>query len=199
VGSTMNVGPIAGTAVQVVQTTDYPWSGNVSITLKPAVTKAFAVRIRVPDRSVSTLYSSTPDANGITSISVNGNAVTPSIANGYASICRTWTAGDKIDLVLPMIVQRVKAVANVKADVGLVALQYGPLIYNIENVDYSADVGTFALGSTATLSAQWNGSLLNGVTTIHGTFTNGTALTAVPHFARMNRGGNRSIVWIKEQ
>jgi DUF1680 family protein len=199
VGGTMSVGTIAGTSVQVVQTTDYPWSGNVSITINPAAARAFAVKIRVPDRSVSTIYSSSPDANGITSVSVNGAAVTPTISNGYATICRTWTAGDKIDLVLPLAVQRVKAVSQVAADVGRVALQYGPLIYNIENVDYGVDVDTLILSSSAALTAQWNGSLLGGVTTITGKFTNGTAMTAIPHYSRMNRGGNRSIVWIKDQ
>ncbi len=199
VGGTMSVGTINGTAVQVVQATDYPWSGSVSITVNPAAATAFAVKIRVPDRSVSSLYTSTPDANGITSVAVNGATVTPTISNGYATICRTWTAGDEIDLVLPLAVQRVKAVSNVAADVGRVALQYGPLIYNIENVDYSADVGTFILSPSAALTAQWNGSLLNGLTTITGKFTNGTAMTAIPHYARMNRGGTRSIVWIKDQ
>jgi DUF1680 family protein len=199
VGGTADVGSVAGTDVQVVQTTDYPWSGHVSITLNPAAATSLAVKIRVPDRSVSTLYSSTPSANGVISVSVNGAAVSPTIMNGYLTICRIWAPGDEIQLEFPLAVQRVKAVSQVAADVGRVALQYGPLIYNIENVDYAVDVDTLVLSPNAALSAQWNGSLLDGVTTINGAFADGTPLTAIPHYARMNRGGNRSIVWIKDQ
>ncbi|MBN1652558.1 MAG: glycoside hydrolase family 127 protein [Deltaproteobacteria bacterium] len=198
VGGTVDVGALAGAGVRVRQETDYPWSGDVSITVNPATPARFAVRIRVPDRSVSTIYSSTPEASGITSLSVNGAAVTPTIADGYASVCRTWTAGDTIDLQLPLAVQRVKAVSQVAADIGRVALQYGPLIYNIESVD-SGDVANLVLSPSAALSAQWNGSLLGGVMTITGAFSNGAAMTAIPHYARMNRGGNRSLVWIRDQ
>jgi len=56
----------------MVQATDYPWSGKLALTVNPKTPKNFSVRIRVPDRGVSSLYRSTPDANGITSIAVNG-------------------------------------------------------------------------------------------------------------------------------
>ena len=61
------------------------------------------------DRDVSSLYRSTPEANGITSIAVNGQTVKPVIEKGYAVITRAWKAGDKVDVVLPMKVQRVHA------------------------------------------------------------------------------------------
>jgi len=198
VGGTVDVGKVAGTGVQVRQTTDYPWSGDVSITVNPATPVSFAVKIHVPDRSVSALYSSSPEANGIASVSINGAAVTPTVVDGYATICRTWTAGDTINLQLPLTVQRIKAVPQVLTDIGRVALQYGPLIYNIENID-SGDVDNLILSSSAALSAEWNGSLLSGVMTIKGAFTNGASMTAIPHYARMNRGGNRSLVWIRDQ
>ena len=86
-----------------------------SIRSKPS---AFSVRIRVPDRSVSALYASAPEANGITSISVNGAAVKPAVEKGYAVISRTWKAGDRIDLVLPLKVQRVQADRRHRRDPG---------------------------------------------------------------------------------
>ena len=61
IGSTMTVENVAGTDVQMVQKTDYPWSGNVSITVNPAAEKSFSIRIRVPNRSVSELYTGTPE------------------------------------------------------------------------------------------------------------------------------------------
>ncbi len=97
IGSTITLENVAGTDVQMVQETDYPWSGKVSITVNPKARKNFSVSIRVPNRGVSSLYKSTPDANGITSVAVNGSAVKPVMDKGYAVITRTWKAGDKIE------------------------------------------------------------------------------------------------------
>jgi DUF1680 family protein len=218
VGSTVTVENVAGTDVQMVQATDYPWNGKVSITVNPKTPKRFSVRIRVPNRNVSRLYRSTPDSNGITSIAVNGSVVGPDIDKGYVVITRAWKAGDRIDLVLPLKVQRVRASEKVAADQGRVALRYGPLVYNIEKVDQDI---TQALGPASALTTEWRGDFLGGVVVVRGTFADGTPLMAIPNFARYNRdpagapapgspygagGGARpaprpptSIVWIREQ
>ena len=195
VGSTVDVGKVAGTDVQLAQATDYPWSGKVSITVNPAQARQFAVRVRVPNRNVSGLYTSTPAVNGIASLAVNGAAVTPAVENGYAVINRTWSAGDKIELELPMQVQRVKASEKVAADVGRVTLRYGPLIYNIEAIDQKMDQ---VLGGDSKLSVEWKPELLGGVMVIKGTFADGSAMMAIPNYVRNNRGG-RSMVWIRDQ
>ena len=184
VGSTVTVENVAGTDVQMVQATDYPWSGKVSITINPRAPKTFSVRIRVPNRSVSSLYTSTPDANGITSVSVNGAAVKPVVDRGYAVMTRTWRAGDRIDLVLPLRIQRVRASEKIVADQGRVALRYGPLVYNIEKVDQDI---TQVLSPGTALTTEWKGELLGGVTVIRGTFADGTPLLAIPNYARYNR------------
>ena len=207
IGSTVTVEDVAGTDVQMVQATKYPWSGKVSITVKPAAEKKFSVRIRVPNRGVSNLYTPAPRADGITSIAVNGSRITPPIQKGYAVITRTWKAGDKIDLVLPMKVQRVKASGKIAAAAGQVALRYGPLIYTAESVDQ--DLGNI-LSPDSALTTEWKGKLLGGVMVIKGTWANGKALTAIPYYARDNRavvpprkGGARralrSSVWLRDQ
>jgi DUF1680 family protein len=185
VGSDVTIDKIAGTDVQMIQKTNYPWDGKVAITVNPKAAKRFAMRIRVPHRNVSVLYSTTPDADGITSIKVNGAEVKPTIDHGYAVIDRTWKAGDRIDLEVPMRVQRVRAVEKIEADRGKVALRYGPLVYNIEK----ADVGdvTKALPPDAPLTTEWRGDLLNGVMVIKGTFADGSPMLAIPNYARMNR------------
>ncbi len=184
VGSTVTVENVAGTDVQMVQATDYPWSGKVSITVNPKTTARFAVRIRVPNRAVSSLYRSVPDANGLTSLAVNGSVVRPAIEKGYAVIARTWRAGDRIELVLPMRVQRVRASDLIAANRGRIALRYGPLVYNIEKVDQDL---TKALGASSSLATEWRGDLLGGVTVVKGAFTDGTPLVAIPNYARYNR------------
>jgi DUF1680 family protein len=195
IGSSVTIPDISGTTVQMVQNTSYPWSNSVAIIVNPSTPANFTLYIRIPNRTFSALYTSTPAISGLTSIQLNGSALTPLISNGYASINRTWTAGDEVDLVLPMAIQRVRASNKVNADAGLVALQYGPLIYNIESVDQDI---TQVLSSSAPLSTQWNGSLLGGLMQVTGTFNNGSKLTAIPNYARLNRGGSTA-VWFSGQ
>jgi DUF1680 family protein len=186
---------VAGTRVQLVQTTDYPWNGRVAITVNPAEEKLFNLRIRVPDRNVSQLYTASPAVGGLTSLAMNGTPVTPVIEQGYAVLSRPWQAGDKIEFDVPLQVQRVKASDRIAATRGRVALRCGPLIYNLESVDQDVEC---VLRPDVELTTQWNGDLLGGVLVIKGVSAGGALLTAIPNYARLNRGG-RSIVWIKDQ
>ncbi len=200
VGTTIDVGTVAGTDVQVVQTTDYPWSGKITLTINPASAVALTLKLRIPNRTISPTYTNSPAvSSGLTSLAVNGQAVTPTLSSGYAVICRTWKAGDTVDLELPMTAFRITT-SQVGADKGRTALQYGSMVYNIEDIDYNgANLDNLVLPPTAALTTQWNGSLLDGVTTIKSTFADGTTMTAIPNYARLNRGGKRSIVWIRNQ
>ncbi|HET9986808.1 MAG TPA: beta-L-arabinofuranosidase domain-containing protein [Longimicrobiales bacterium] len=184
VPSTVTVEDVAGTDVELVQETNYPWEGKVRIRVSPASARTFAVRVRAPDRMVSGLYRATPAANGIARIAVNGKVVRAPVERGYAVITRTWKPGDTIDLLLPMRVQRVYADPRIEADRGRVALKYGPLLYNIEREDQEIDQ---ALDPHAPLTTEWRGDLLGGVTVIRGRFANGAPLLAIPNFVRGNR------------
>jgi hypothetical protein len=216
VGSTATVEGVGGTDVEMVQATDYPWNGKVAITVNPKKAGRFSIRIRVPNRSVSDLYASAPEADGIDSIAVNGTTIDPPVEKGYAVISRTWKAGDKIDLVLPLKAQRVRGIDAVTATRARVALRYGPLVYNIEKVDQDI---TQVLPPDSPLNVEWRRDLLGGVMMIKGSFAGGGEMTAIPNFVRNNRGpvpdpaavkpaagGARpapppptSIVWIREK
>jgi DUF1680 family protein len=184
VGSTIRLENVAGTDVEMVQATDYPWSGKLAITVNPKSPKMFSVRVRVPDRGVSSLYKPTPAANGIESLKVNGQTVKATMEKGYAVITRAWKAGDKIEAVLPMKPQRVHASDKIEATRGKVALRYGPLIYNIEHVDQDI---TKTLAPDSPLTTEWRADLLGGVTVIKGKFADGSPLLAIPNYARTNR------------
>jgi uncharacterized protein len=186
VGSKIDVGQVAGTGLTMVQETDYPWHGAVAITVNPAEPKDFAVRVRVPNRKTSKLYAATPLVSGLKHLSVNGKPYEAKIENGYAVITRRWRAGDKIELELPLEVQKVTADPRIEADRGKVALRYGPLMYNVETADQPRI--DLALG-TELLSAAWRGDLLGGVVAIAGKWQDGSPLLAIPHFVRMNRAG----------
>ena len=184
VGSTINLENVGGTDVQMVQATNYPWDGKVTITVNPKVSKNFSLRIRAPQRNVSSLYHGTPDTSGITSLAVNGTAVKPAMDRGYAVIARAWKAGDKVEVVLPLKVQRVRASGMIEATRNKVALRYGPLLYNIEQVDQDI---TKALSADSPLTTEWRGDLLGGVMVIQGKFADGSPMMAIPNFARTNR------------
>ncbi|MGB2821636.1 MAG: beta-L-arabinofuranosidase domain-containing protein [Phycisphaerae bacterium] len=203
IGSTARIEGIGGMDVEMVQATKYPWDGKVGITVNPAKSGKFSVRVRLPRRDVSVLYTAKPKADGIASIAVNGSAITPPVEKGYAVITRTWKAGDKIDLVLPMKVQRVKGSDKIATTAGQVALRYGPLMYTAESVDQDI---TGTLSGDSALTTEWRGDFLGGVMVIKGRWSDGKALLAIPYYARNNRtagaakGPDRgSSVWLKDQ
>ncbi|MDE1150025.1 MAG: glycoside hydrolase family 127 protein [Azospirillaceae bacterium] len=184
IGSRINVGDVAGTGVELVQKTNYPWDGAVAMTVNPERPNRFAVRIRVPDRATSPLYTAVPPVRGLESLVVNGQPVEYRMEKGYAVVERDWTAGDRIDFVLPLAVQRVTGDDRVEATRGRVALRYGPLVYNVERAD-QPDIDK-PLSATA-LTAEWRPDLLGGVVAITGTWQDGTPMLAIPNYARMNR------------
>ena len=222
IGGRVALGTVAGTAVDIVQETNYPWDGAVTLTVNPGAPASFAVRIRVPTRDVSALYRAVPNGDGITGITVNGAPVKAAESRGYIEIVRRWRKGDRIAFVLPLPVQRVYGSDRIVSGndrpspvKDRVALRVGPLVYNIEKVDQNI---ASVLEPSAPLSREWRGDLLGGVSVVTGTFAGGARMTAIPNYARYNRnppappppspgaGGQRpappppeSIVWIREK
>lgn len=186
VGSRIHVGDVAGTGVEVLQQTEYPWKGAVSITIRPDQPKAFSLHLRIPDRTTSKLYNDSPAIRGVKRLTVNGEPVVLTIQKGYAVVTREWKEGDRVELELPMQPQRVKAHPRIDADAHLTALKYGPLIYNVE----TADNGSIDRHiSDASLQTEWRPDLLGGVMVIKGKWADGSDLVAIPNYARMNRVG----------
>jgi len=205
IGSTINVERVCGTDIVMVQKTDYPWDGNVTITVNPKDEKEFTLFVRVPDRKTSELYEAIPEVKGLLSLSVNGEAMTPVINKGYAEIKRTWKTGDIVEFELPMTIQRITADPRIEADRGKVALRYGTLLYNFEEVDNGDEINKGRLG-TNPLTAEWTPDFFNGMMLIKGTWADGKPMLAIPNFARMNRNEprdpkintSRSNVWVNQ-
>jgi hypothetical protein len=78
----------------------------------------------------------------------------------------------------------VKADSRIKADTGLVALRYGPLIYDVETADQPNLEQAL---SDAPLQMEWRPDLLGGVMAMTCKWQDGTPMLAVPNYARMNR------------
>ena len=121
---------------------------------------------------------------------VNGRSIEAEVSGGYAELNRLWRPGDRVDLTLPMEAQRVYADDRVTADRGRVALQRGPIVFNVEDVDHFRPVRPLVLKPDAALETNWKGDLLGGVMVIKGRVldeTNEVDLMATPNFTRLNR------------
>jgi DUF1680 family protein len=193
-GSVVTLPNVAGAPLRLEQTTDYPWQGQVTLTVQPAARRTFAMHLRVPNRQTSLLYTNTPPCAEVLRVAVNGKPVKATVRDGYVSLRRAWQPGDRVELELPLPVQRIKADDRIAANRGRVALRRGPLIYNVESVDQNLES---ALPPATPLNTEWRPDLLGGVVVIKGTWANGAPLLAIPNYARLNRGG-RSLVWMRE-
>jgi DUF1680 family protein len=203
-----------GRRVELRQTTEYPWKGDVSITVTPDAEADFAVRVRVPgwarEQPVpSLLYRYEDSAGRPYTLSVNGQPVKAELVRGYAVLKRRWKAGDTVQLSLPMPVRRVVSDDRVAANKGRVALERGPILYAIEAIDNGGDVFNVVLPDDATLSAKHRPDLLGGVTVITGralglypgedgrtVVTREQDFLAVPYSVWSNRGEDRMAVWL---
>jgi len=112
-----------GTPIKIVQKTNYPWDGRVDFEVSPATPKEFTVYVRLPEWSSHSNFKA-GFAEGITDRK-----------NGYGQIRRRWSPGDKFSLSFDLVPQLIEANARVVENRGRVALQRGPLVYCLEQLD----------------------------------------------------------------
>jgi len=151
-----------GTGLKVEQKTNYPWDGNVEITVSPAKKKEFTLYVRIPGW-----------VSGA-KVRVDGKNVKERINRGdYLPIRRKWESGDRLQLEFDMAPQLVTSHPRVYENVGKVAVQRGPLVYCLEQLDQSgsSSVVNVALPvgrkSSQTFRTEHRVGLLGGVTVVH--------------------------------
>ena len=168
--------------LSLVQETNYPWDGNVKLTVNADASFKKEIRVRIPGWC---------DAYSLT---VNGETVEAPVEKGYAVISRKWNDGDVIGLSMEMPVKMVAADERVKADEGKRAVQRGPLVYCLEEVDNQEYDNVF-LSSSSTLTPAFDTDLLGGVVRIEGE-TDGQPFRLIPYYSWDNREAGRMKVWI---
>jgi uncharacterized protein len=125
---------VAGTPIEVAQETQYPAADTIALTLHPASATAFTVYLRVPG------WLAQPP-----SIQLNGRPFpAPARPGTYASIHRTWRAGDRIELTLPQSF-RTEPIDELHRET--VALMRGPVQYVALNPTAELSQQRFALPS----------------------------------------------------
>lgn len=202
-----------GTAVQITQTTNYPWNGTVDFTLNPAKRKNFEMAIRIPGWAQnqplpSDLYSFTKKDDTLFTLMVNGKPAEYQLENGYAVIKREWKKGDVIQLTLPMPIRQVAANKKVVADQDKIALQRGPIVYCAEWPEHSEGrVLNLVVNPETAFTASYRPDFLDGVTVIkaeveqskrtidHQINVSKATFEAIPYYAWANRGPGEMAVW----
>jgi len=184
--------------------TDYPW--NETVTVK--VTKA-------PDKAVLALRI--PGWCTKHSVKVNGREAKYILEDGYAQLTGL-SAGDTVELVLDMPVVVVEANPRVREDIGKVAVQRGPVVYCLEEVDNGKDLHRVFLEKDAAFKCEYDKGFFGGAVLLKSSgkrlcqedwepdtlyrkaavakYEN-AALKWVPYYLWANRGAGEMICWVR--
>lgn len=198
---------VADGEVRLVQETDYPWSGTVRLTVADTHGTPWALALRLPG------WCRKP------SLTLNGKRVALENVRrkGYAVLSRAWREGDALELSLPMPIERIAAHPRLRHNCGRIALQRGPLVYCIEEIDNGPHLNDLVLPRSAKLRAAHEPKLLGGVVAITGKAqrrdlaawggelyradavkSRTVPFMAVPYYAWSNRKPGEMLVWIRE-
>ncbi|HDZ41516.1 MAG TPA: glycoside hydrolase family 127 protein [Bacteroidetes bacterium] len=198
---------LGGKKFKLGQVTEYPWSGDVKIAVDPGAKRKFKILLRIPgwvyNKPVpSDLYYYANPGDAEWTLTVNGVPYERIIMNGYVEIEREWKRGDIIELKLPMDIHMVKAHDKVKADSGKLALQRGPIVWCVEEIDNETGVFNFRIPENAGFQFSFSREMTYPTGIITGTVRDNhgrdVSLTAVPYAYRANREAGGMTVWLNE-
>jgi hypothetical protein len=209
------------TPLRIMQRTDYPWQGRVTLSVEPERPVEFTLAVRIPgwtrgaampgdlyrfaDQPVR-LKPDTTDDNAMPvpvvsgfsrtvedqpTLTLNGKPVALALDRGYARITRRWQKGDVVLLDLPMPIRRVVAHDGVAENRGKAAIERGPIVYAVEAIDNGGSLKGLRVPLDAALDQEFRKDVLGGVVVV-----TGKGLLAVPYFAWANRGKGEMAVWV---
>lgn len=200
--------------VQLRQQSNYPWNGNIKLTVNPVSKTNFPLHVRIPGWAVNQpvpgeTYQFTDKTDSTFTMALNGKAVKYNMQNGYAVITREWKKGDVLTLNLPMPVRKIKAIDSVKVNVNKIALQRGPLMYCVEQVNTDQNKQSYIVPENTAFNTVYDQNMLNGIVMIKaqvpvltptadgsGIKTGQGTLTAIPYYSWANRGKSEMQVWL---
>ena len=200
-----------GTGLKVAQKTNFPWDGAAEITVTPAKPADFTFYLRIPGWS-----------NG-TQVSVNGKPVSGVTPGQYLALAHRWSPGDEIREKFNMTAQVIEANRRVVDDYGRLAVQRGPLVYCLEQLDQPDGVSLFDVSldmrreSASPFQEEFRSDLLGGIVmlkhagaainkagsggglynpyTPQAPKTRQVELRFIPYYAWANRAGTPMQVW----
>jgi len=193
--------------VKLIQTTDYPWDGKITIDVEKAPAgKPFAINLRIPEWCDKAL------------ITINGKEFAgENKSNTYRVINRAWKKGDRLELVLDMPVKLIESNPLVEETRNQTTVKRGPLVYCLEAIDIEGgkNIDDVLIPSTIqfttrkvliagspvvvldakarlTNQASWKNTLYREV----GKSNDTVRITLIPYYAWGNRGKADMTVWM---
>lgn len=184
------------TSLTIEQQTNYPWNGLVNFKVTPEKESNFTLKLRVPgwlrnEVLPGTLYEYANSVESKIELKINDELVEAQVADGYISINRDWKKGETLSLNLPMQPRAVVTNEKVEDNRGKLALEYGPIVYAVEEADNKESFDAIQLDMDQEFQVVWEPELLKGVNVIKN-----KNLTAIPYYAWSNRGVGKMKVWI---
>jgi DUF1680 family protein len=204
---------VNGKAVELKQSTNYPWTGDVNMEVSPKGKQDFTLKIRVPGWVQNqvvpgNLYSYTDKKTLGYTVKVNGKVVTSTVEKGYFSINRAWKKGDKVEIHFDMEARTVKANPAVEADRGKIAVERGPIVYCAEWPDNDFNIFSIIMNKKPVFNVETKPNLLYGINTIQTDaqslsydaqgklVTKEVKLNLIPYYAWAHRGSGDMAVWL---
>jgi uncharacterized protein len=204
--------PLAGGTLALTISTDYPWSGQVTLTVDQAPGTAAGLALRIP------AWSPHPR------LALNATPVTASPGqNGYLTLTRTWQPGDQLTLTLDLTPRPAYPHPRIDALRGCAALERGPLVYCFEQADQPPGTDLDQIALTTPITPQARQTTLPGIghtillhtsaihtptpapgglpyttqpPTPHTAHRGQLTATALPYFQWDNRDGRAMRVWL---
>ncbi len=213
---------VNGKDVILEETTEYPWNGDIKITVKKSNAKNANLLIRIPGWArnqvvPSDLYQFADKETPSYSVTVNGKAVEADLSanKGYLPV-KNIRKGDVVRIHFDMPVRTVIVNQKVADDKSKVAVERGPLVYCAEAADNNGEpvlravmgkkptfsvVDNYSIQNTETKNAQaftvkaikTEGQILND--SADGISLKNCTLTLIPYYAWNHRGANQMNVW----
>jgi DUF1680 family protein len=194
---------LSGHEVEITQTHHYPWDADLTFSIHVTEPTSFKWALRIPGWCKQA------------EVKVNGEAMSlDHLENGYIEIQRTWKDGDVVTLHLAMPVERIRSNPLVSMNQQQIALQRGPVVFCLEEVDNGANLAGLRLTKDSLITEEFSENLLGGIVklTIEGyRVKNSNALysseppefvpqqiTAIPYYAWCNRAKGEMRVWVYE-
>lgn len=184
--------------------TNYPWDETININMNQV------------SNSFNTLYLRIPGWCKKYTLKVNGQEITSTLEKGFLKITRSWKKDDKISLILSMPINKIITNPNVRQNINKLALQRGPIVYCLEQVDNQDDLFSLYISKDDEFSHHYDKSLLGGctyltghvkkITSTHKLYSQVSSVTyedtiikAIPYALWTNRQPGDMIIWINRR
>ncbi len=154
---------LGGTTIGLRMESDFPWEGNVKVTVDAEEAAFGTLAFRLPGwcrkavfrvQEGENILAAGEIAPGAGDGSLGTGAVQVRLEKGYLYLTGQWRDGAQISLTFPMEVRLLAADANVREDVGKAAVSRGPLCYCLEEADNGKDLHLLKLCADKLLTAQ---------------------------------------------